>query len=164
MNAYRAEDNVQLPDIINRPDLQSRWQRGWFAALAAAGWLIWLYLFAPILSLLGWLFGAQRFSQYVLFTQEHTVRTVLIYALIILVAGVFFLGWAIYNYLRFRGEDRREPPVAVTNAQMAEAFRIDVGAVATVQRLKVARLGYDELGHIVTIQPDDAAAGRYTRR
>ncbi len=157
MNAYRAEQDVQLPEIIERPDLQSRIQRSLFAAIAAAGWLIWLYLFAPLLSLLGWVFGIQRFQVYVLFNEAHSLSTLLVYGLIIVVAGLALIGWALYNYFRFRGEDRRAAPSPVNDAQLADGFRIDVQQVQAVQQARISLVSHDEHGHISGVHPVDAA-------
>lgn len=157
MNAYQAEQNIHLPEIIERPDLQSRIQRSLFAAIAAAGWLIWLYLFAPLLSVLGWVFGIQRFQTYVLFNEAHSLSTLLVYGLIIAIAGLALIAWALYNYIRFRGADRRTAPSPVNDVQLAAGFRIAIEQVHAVQKAQVSVLTHDEKGQIVAVREAQAA-------
>jgi biofilm PGA synthesis protein PgaD len=51
-----------------------------------------------------------------------TMETLGIYALVALVNGAILLAWARYNAYRFRGVDRRQAPVPLTDAQLAESF------------------------------------------
>lgn len=42
--------------IIDRPDLQSWRQRAVFGSLTVMFWMLWLLLWLPLITLLGWLF------------------------------------------------------------------------------------------------------------
>jgi biofilm PGA synthesis protein PgaD len=57
-------DGLVLPDFIFRSDLQTFMQKSTSALLAAIGWMIWAYLFVPLLSLFAWWLGYRRFYNY----------------------------------------------------------------------------------------------------
>ncbi|MCK0746688.1 poly-beta-1,6-N-acetyl-D-glucosamine biosynthesis protein PgaD [Chromohalobacter nigrandesensis] len=143
---------LKLPNIIYRPDLQSRRQRGLFALLAGVGWLIWLYLFLPLSTLLGWAFGSERFQAYVIDGHEHSWSSLMIYAVTVVLAGAALLIWAFYNYRRFRHADRRRPPSPLTTERLATSFGVDEAQVARLQQGRVATLYHDAEGNITDIE------------
>lgn len=162
MSASDADLGIRLPDTIERPDLQSRLHRGVFAVLSTLGWLVWLYLFAPLLSLLAWALGYQRLHRFVLVNAHHVIFTLVIYAGAVVLAGVLLLAWAVYNLLRFGPKDRRSAAAPVSAAELAEAFRIDPEQVQRLHDGRVLRLHHDAAGHITaveTIMRPDAAQG-----
>ncbi|MCI0511077.1 poly-beta-1,6-N-acetyl-D-glucosamine biosynthesis protein PgaD [Chromohalobacter marismortui] len=143
---------LELPDIIQRPDLQSRRQRGVFALLSGLGWMLWLYLFLPLSTLLGWAFGSVRFEAYVIDSHEHSWASLSIYAVTVGLAGMALLLWAFYNYRRFRHADRRRPPAPLTTERLATSFGVRDAQVEHLQRSHVTTLRHDAWGHIVAIE------------
>nr|CDQ37556.1 hemin storage system protein [Virgibacillus halodenitrificans] len=143
---------LELPEIIHRPDLQSRRQRGVFALLSGLGWMLWLYLFLPLSTLLGWAFGSERFQSYVIDSHEHSWASLTIYAVTVVLAGMALLIWAFYNYRRFRHADRRRPPAPLTTERLAASFGVSEAQVEHLQRSRVTTLHHDARGHIVGIE------------
>jgi poly-beta-1,6-N-acetyl-D-glucosamine biosynthesis protein PgaD len=143
-----TSDHLELPQIIHRPELQGRFRRGALAMLSVVCWAIWLYLFAPLLTLLGWAFGYDRLQDYALANAEYTSYTVFIYAVLIAAAGLSLLFWALYNLLRFRNKNRRGRLHAVTPQALAEAFGVSVGDIEQMHRADHIVIDYDENGQI----------------
>jgi biofilm PGA synthesis protein PgaD len=150
MNSTRHDPEIRLPQTIHRPELQSRVQRSVYALLSTIGWLVWLYLFGPLLSALAWMFGYKRFNEYVLNNTSHAMHTLMIYAIIIGAAGLAFVLWATYNLFRFRGRSRRAATEPATLAEVARTYDVSEALVAQIRRTKVQRVHHDEHGKITT--------------
>lgn len=146
---------VRLPELIHHPELQSRLRRGVFAIIATLGWMLWLYLFAPLLSIAAWLFGFHRFQHYAWHNTHRAVMTLLLYLVIIAAAGATFVLWAVYNLLRFGRRDRRMAITPVTLAEMALAYGVTDAVVGQMRAAKVQRVHHDEHGNILRIEPLD---------
>ncbi|HYW04524.1 MAG TPA: poly-beta-1,6-N-acetyl-D-glucosamine biosynthesis protein PgaD [Gammaproteobacteria bacterium] len=166
MTAQAPETDLQIPEPIHRPDLQTPIQRGAFAVLSLLGWLAWLYLFVPLLTVLAWAFGVHRFDRYVLGSVGVSAFTLSVYAVIIVAAGLTLVLWAIYNLLRFRGKDRRSPPPTVSEAALASAVGLEITRLRRLRRARVAWVRCDDLGRIAQIEagpPVDRAGAEATR-
>ncbi|TEU27323.1 poly-beta-1,6-N-acetyl-D-glucosamine biosynthesis protein PgaD [Alkanindiges illinoisensis] len=143
-------ENVVLPAFIDRPDLQSWSQRGVFGMLAAAGLMVWLYLFIPLLSLLAWWFGWHRFDQYIVHDYEHGFSQHLTSLVaVIMILGLMLLAWASYNILRFYNKERRHPMPDVQPSDMAHFYELETHMVEQAQGAQVNLFFYDRQGKIV---------------
>jgi biofilm PGA synthesis protein PgaD len=128
--------------LIERPDLQSSRQRTLYGGLTFGFWVLWLYLWVPVLALLAWSLGLQQAYKYmVVFGGYRDVLNLLaLYSVVILLLGGGLVVWALYNIIRFRGVEARTAALPVTPAQIALKFGQTTEAVArwqTEQRLYV---------------------------
>lgn len=118
------------PLIIERPDLQSPPQRVLSAGLTALLWAVWAYLWLPVIALLGWLFGASRFYEEMVVASGDVALLELLgwYALVIGLLAGSLVCWASYNFIRFRGKERRSIRRATTIEEIAAraGFKPDV--------------------------------------
>jgi biofilm PGA synthesis protein PgaD len=145
-------ENVVLPAFIDRPDLQSWSQRGVFGMLAAAGLMVWLYLFIPLLSLLAWWFGWHRFDQYIVHDyQQGFTQHLAVLVAVVMVLGLMLLGWASYNILRFYNNERRHAMPDVQAGDMAHFYELETSAVEQAQASQVNLFFYDRHGKIVNM-------------
>lgn len=141
----------RVPEIIQRPDLVPIAKRGVLALIAAVGWALWLYLLLPLGALLAWWFGYQRVDLFVLTNPSKTLETIHIYALIILAGGLLFIFWAVYNWLRFRGMDRRNAPKPVGSEDIGQAFHLPRESVQLAQGGTNLVFHYSDEGEITRI-------------
>ncbi|WP_426687440.1 poly-beta-1,6-N-acetyl-D-glucosamine biosynthesis protein PgaD [Rhodanobacter ginsengiterrae] len=153
-----AGQRIRLPKIIYRPDLQSVRRRHLYAGISVVAWLVWLYLFVPLLTLVVWAFGVHRFDDYLLKSPANSAHVFLIYGAIIVAVGIAFLLWATYNLLRFRGKDRRATPDAVTASETAAYFGLQADQIGVLRTLQVVRVHHDETGAIIRIDPPSPIA------
>jgi biofilm PGA synthesis protein PgaD len=142
------------PLIIDNPELQTPRQRYAFAAVTLVFWVLWFYLWIPIVSLLAWLFGAERFYQEMISKSglDALIEILGLYAIIILTMGIILSGWAWYNQLRFRGHDKRRASAVVTPAEAASFFALKPEQLDLARYAKHVVIEHDDHGNIRDIR------------
>ncbi|MCM5571527.1 poly-beta-1,6-N-acetyl-D-glucosamine biosynthesis protein PgaD [Burkholderiaceae bacterium FT117] len=143
------------PLIIERPDLQSRPQRVASATLTAFFWALWVYLWLPVLALVGWWFGATRFYDEMVRQEGYRPLVEMLgwYAICIgLLAGSLIL-WALYNLGRFRGRERRKARPVVLVSQVAARAGLDADQLLAWHRARILHVTHDDDGRIVSVTP-----------
>jgi poly-beta-1,6-N-acetyl-D-glucosamine biosynthesis protein PgaD len=118
-----------LPDrrglIIERPDLQPRRERVIYGTITAVAWVLWAYLWLPLVTLVAWYFGVRAFIREVVIPDRVTLlATGASYLLVIVVLGGALLVWSRYNLRRFGGEDRREASAPLGGEEIRAWFSI----------------------------------------
>jgi biofilm PGA synthesis protein PgaD len=148
------------PLIIERPDLQSRPQRMVSAALTTVFWALWLYLWMPVVALLGWAFGFSRFYDEMVRREGYKPLAELLgwYGLSIGLLAGSLVCWALYNLLRFRGRERRTARPLVRVAQVAEGAGVDADTLLLWQRARVLSVTHDDDGRIESVDVFSAVA------
>jgi biofilm PGA synthesis protein PgaD len=118
-------------------------------------WLFWVYLWMPLISLVGWYFGFQLFyDEMVLHEGWYSlVKLLLIYALIVAVLGGLLILWARINYLRFSRKERRRPVPNLSPATQARDFGVVVDEVSHGRSSQISVVHHDQEGQIVKIEP-----------
>jgi biofilm PGA synthesis protein PgaD len=157
---------VARPLIIERPERQSSRQRWLYGVMTLGFWLIYIYLWLPLITLAGWTFGVWRgYDILVLAEGFRAFRTLLVwYGLGIGVFTGSLVLWAGYNIVRFRGVDRRQPALPLELGEQAAYYGVPAGALAAWRQeriLVVCHVGHGRLS-VVTPQPapDAVAASR----
>jgi biofilm PGA synthesis protein PgaD len=137
--------------IIERPDLQTLAQRYGYGTLTFVFWFAYLYLWLPVLNLLAWSFEAYFFYDRMIVLEgfRDLFAGVQYYFGVIVLLFVFLIGWALINYLRFRGLERRQAPPPVTTEDLAHHFGVPVELTRAWQRSKSITIRYDAGGNII---------------
>lgn len=152
----------RVPELIERPDLESSGRRRVGRLFNLIAWGAWIYLLGPLVALIGWLFGAERFQQHILDNATETLAAVQVYGLVIAAATALFIGWAGYNWIRFRGNDRRSAPKPVTTEALARRFAISTDDAEALRRARIATVFFDDDARITAIRVQCDAGGRPT--
>lgn len=130
--------------MISRPSSQPRLKRTLFGAFTLLAWSVYLYLWAPLATLVLWFIGL-RTTYLQLYLQQNAVNTTLLLHLagIAALCAASLIGWAEYNRGRFHGADRRARQPDATLAEIAERLGADADEVATLQdsRISTVRIG-----------------------
>lgn len=123
------------PLIIERPDLQSKLQRYGYLSVTLICWLLWLYLFVPLLSLVAWVLGATLIYQTLLqgLQVAELSQLAIHYGTGILVLCGVFVTWAVSSYLRFRDVARRHAPVRVDDARLRRSHHLTADELAALR-------------------------------
>lgn len=131
MNGMSAGDKSLKFDsrLIRKPRQQPRLQRTLWGAVNVLFWAFLLYLWAPLLTVLSWLFGI-RLAWRQLYEYQEQLDPFLLMALpvIFLCCTIGLIGWSEYNRRRFSGKERRRPTAAIDRKQIAT----DLGASPAV--------------------------------
>lgn len=143
------------PPLIEKPERISRARRTVGGAVTAAGWLVYAWLWVPLLTFLAWLVGIRTAWQR-LYLEQNAVDPFVLAALpvIALLCGLLLIGWAEYNRVRFAKADQRRR----RNDVDEEAVTDRLGAPAEVAEMlrseRVVTVSLD-----ATAQPKAARAG-----
>ncbi len=141
------------PDIIYRPDLVPKRRRALFSGITLIAWVIWAYLFLPLVNLLAWYLGYELFSHHVLDLERSVlIGTLQAYGLVIACAGLVIIGWSRYHVIRFRGRERRTPIEDVSAAMLSERFQVDLDTIARLQGGKNLIMHLDSEGMVLSVQ------------
>jgi biofilm PGA synthesis protein PgaD len=153
---------VKRPLIIERPDRQSSRQRWLYGMMTLGFWLLYIYLWLPLITLAGWTFGIWRgYDVFVLAEGFRAFRMLLVwYGLGIGVFTGSLVLWAGYNIARFRGIDRRQSALPLELGEQAAYYGVPAGALAVwrEERILVVRHGGHGRLSVVTLQPAPASA------
>lgn len=148
---------MKTPLIINCPDLQTLKQKYTYAAITLLFWVIWFYLWLPLLSFFAWVFGIEIFYEHmvVLDGLNSLVDMLGWYALIITLTGVILILWSRYNLLRFRKKNQRTQPAPLTPQQLSLFFKIEAKKIEHYQVSRRIIIQHDADGNIKTISTDN---------
>lgn len=90
--------------------------------------------------------------------------TLLGYGIFVGINATILIGWALYNYFRFHGPDRRRSLSPVTPAEVATHFGVDIALAQTMATTRIGVLHHDAEGNVLRFEPDKAGAGMVTAR
>jgi len=151
--------------VIERPEMQSPLQRvtGW--GVTFVFWVIWLYLWLPLISLFAWLVGIRLFREHMIDNGGYEVLFDIIgwYLLIILITSVALLGWARYNLMHFRGKGRRKSALPIDLAAHAHDFKVDPQRLLQWQTAKHLVIHHDGQGDIARVETANPAIDSTTK-
>jgi biofilm PGA synthesis protein PgaD len=124
--------------IIERESLLSPLRRAGQYGWGAASWLVLVNLLRPVLAGLLWIAG-EEWARRTVFSREGLRKPdfFIKYSLVILAIFLVFLGWNRYNYLRFRGTDRRQPRGECESYELARYYDIGMEDMEALARADV---------------------------
>ena len=141
------DEPLELPEYIDKPEYVRRKGAGY--SLMALGWLMWMWLFAPLLTgLLWWLEGQVVYAQVMGQEQPMTSISLMKLSFGIGVLIVCLLAWASYNWARFHRAERRRPLDNATEEELAQSFAIEPRDIVQMRRAKNMTLHYSEQGQL----------------
>ncbi len=125
--------------IINHPEWQTTKQKYLIGLVTLGFWMLWFYLWAPLISLLAWVFGIHTFHYQMIELEGYkgVLRLMGTYAIVIGILGGGLILWATYNIQRFSGMDRRSLRPVVTNEMMATKLKIETNYLEDLLNSKV---------------------------
>ncbi|WP_336969804.1 poly-beta-1,6-N-acetyl-D-glucosamine biosynthesis protein PgaD [Sphingobium aromaticiconvertens] len=137
--------------IINVSNTRSRLARVIDLVVTAIAWLVFGYLLYR--GLFAGSTGAGDAPRPIVPEALQTLHTVTLYVIVALVNAAILFAWAIYNQLRFRGQDRRSAISQASDHQLAQSYRVDT---ATLQQLRTKGptiVYHDAHGRIADVLP-----------
>lgn len=139
------ESQLEIPQYIDEPKYVRNKSAGY--GLFFLGWLVWIWLFLPLLTLLLWWYEGYSIYHYLIIgTGPDGSISLLHIALAIVIFILCLLVWASYNWIRFHNKERRHAPIPVTAEHLAQSFDLQVADIETLKQAKNVTLHYDEDG------------------
>ncbi len=137
--------------VIHNPSLQSLRQKYVSRVLTFVFWLLWFFLWIPLITLIGWVAGIDIFYLEMIELEGYQ-EVIAEFSLFLL--GVTGIGgllgiWALYNFQRFKNVERRAAINPVNNQQLAAFFQIGESTLADLQKTRCFSLDFDPEGKIV---------------
>lgn len=108
--------------IIVKPHAVPPLRRTFWGMVTAACWVFYVYLLAPLLTVVLWFLGI-RTTYFELYQRDHSIEPFLLMVLplLALFCALLLIGWAEYNRWRFVGrKERRMPETNASREQVAE--------------------------------------------
>jgi len=71
------------------------------------------------------------------------------------VMGIFvviYIGWALYNQVRFQGKNRRRTVIPVKPEDLAHFYRLETQQVESFQHARTLTIYHDNKGHIIKVK------------
>jgi len=146
---------MKSPLIIDRPDLQAWQQKAMFGALTAMFWMVWVFLWMPLITLLAWLFFGQRFQLHMFELDGYKtfMGLLAVYCLVICTMGGGLLLWAAYNYHRFRGIDRRRNTDVPSVSTLGDFIQHPSTEIDAWRSYSIMTVDHDIHGGIIQVRP-----------
>jgi biofilm PGA synthesis protein PgaD len=145
------------PFIISHPERQSGAQHTMFSALTLSVWVLWLYLWLPLITTILWMVGI-RWAYIQVFRGSRGVSLWVI--VWILIATAVILGcWSSYNRLRFAKKTQRRQVQALAKSSIGVSFGISGATLSVLLRGRRLNLYFDDAEQLirVTAVSDDPA-------
>lgn len=142
------------PMIIDRPDLQSKAERYGWGSITLAFWVLYVYLWLPLLTLAAWWIGVKLFNYHMIELQGYSglIDKLDLYSVIILAISAILIGWAELNRMRFKNQLRRTDNVDVTVYEVAEKYDLDADKLTELRQKKSMTVYFSDNGSISDIR------------
>ena len=143
--------------VIDVPHLQTPGQRLATTLLSLSGWLLWGYLFLPLLFLCGWWLGVQTCSFWVNLCGGYLGLQQLLTLYGCTVVGLTF-GWATWvsmdglHHPKPRRTGNR-PAAVVTDAELSRFFVLPEQVLGECRRSRITTVEFDRDGKITGLIP-----------
>jgi biofilm PGA synthesis protein PgaD len=141
------------PLIIERPELQSSVQRYGWSSVTFVFWVLYVYLWLPLLTLAAWWIGAKLFDYHMIQLQGYAglIDKLSLYSSIIVIISVILIGWAEINRMRFKGQLRRMDVLDVTVGEVARKYNLQEQHLAELRQKKSMKVHFSDNGAISEI-------------
>lgn len=101
---------TQDPFILHPRQPASAGVRTFHGALTLAAWILYAYLWLPVVTVIAWLLGVRNtYVELAIRSYKFDENTFGILFVLAIAATVLLIGWAEYNRHKFGGHDRRTP-------------------------------------------------------
>lgn len=140
--------------IINSPSLQTLRQRYSSVLITLVFWVIWFFLWIPIITAVAWYLGfdVMYFEMFEMSGYKEVIRSFINFLIVVAILGGSLAVWATYNYLRFRGKDRRSAIKVVTPADISNYLNVDEDELKKYQHDRFVSVDFDDEGNFAHFQ------------
>lgn len=141
--------------IINYPQLQSHQKRISGMIVWALGWLMWIYLLIPLITLSSWLLGDKTMANEMRWFggYKSLLELLEIYVVTLLVLAMLWLVWVISHALR------KHPVIpaathTVTDSELCIFYQVSNDELQLCRSAQLTSVYFDDHGHIIHMESD----------
>jgi len=134
-------------------------------AITLCFWLVMLYLWQPLISMVAWSFKIKLFYEHMIILGGYQSFLSTIY-LYMMVVGTFCGGlilWANINQWRSRGKERRQPLAKVSPEQIADFYGVPKDQIAGWQHFKNCTVYFDQDNQIQGVETKGVSLNSQTQ-
>jgi biofilm PGA synthesis protein PgaD len=144
---------LSTPLIFEMPERLSYQRRLAYGTLTLAFWVVWVYLWLPLVTLLGWLGGFALFREHIGVRQGWLafLNNLPAYSLVVLILSGALVFWAITNWFRFSGKEARKAVSQVPIEDQATWLGVGQEDLQAWQQTKRMVVEHDESGRIIKV-------------
>lgn len=148
--------------IIDRPLLQRPADRAFWTTIRWLFWLFWIYLWLPLVSILGWFFGVTTAVDQMSTRLGYLelLRLLPYYVSVVTFAGALLVGWSYVQLRRFAGRERRKEITAATIEDLAGKLALDPTALCDWQQQRRLVAFHGENGALLFAEASPLADGK----
>jgi biofilm PGA synthesis protein PgaD len=140
---------AQSPLIISLPERQSSPQHAIFGALTLTIWVLWVYLWLPLITAILWMVGI-RWAYIQIFQGTRGVSLWVI-LWILLSAIIVVASWSNYNNIRYAKKTQRRRAQAVYKTAIREKFGITSPTLALLLRERRLNLYFSDSEQLIHV-------------
>jgi biofilm PGA synthesis protein PgaD len=117
--------NVVNKMIIEKPELQTSVQRYGWSTVTFAFWMLYVYLWIPLLTLIAWWIGVKLFNYHMIELNGYKglIDQLGLYSVIVVMLSITLIGWAEIDRMRFKNQIRRVDHLPLTDSQIAMKYK-----------------------------------------
>jgi biofilm PGA synthesis protein PgaD len=145
--------------IIEKPELQSNIHRYGWGSVTFVFWVIYIYLWLPLITLVAWWFGAKMFNLQMIQLDGYKglLNNLGLYFVIIVVISLILIGWAELERMRFKDNLRRLMNNDITVGEVAQKYNMHEHELAHFRQKKSMLIHFSDDGLISNINEYTAA-------
>jgi len=146
--------------IIEKPLLAPLPNRMGWGFLTAFFWIVWVYLWMPLITLGIWALGFGSYGKYFQYISQSQIdemkHLVIVYLSVIAVLSGSLLVWARTEFMRFRNVHRRTRPLPATVEELANFAQTAPQTLADLGSVRRMVVHHDDQGQFLFAEiPDD---------
>ena len=136
--------------ILETPKLQTLRLKYSSALLTLIFWIIWFYLWVPLITIAGWWFQIRFFQKELIMVEgfEAFIQALPTFIGTTLALTGTLALWALYNFSRFKGMDRRKPLAPIQKSDFLQLLNISEAELDAAQSNKISTIIISEEGKI----------------
>lgn len=125
-----------------------------YGLLTVVFWGLWLYLWMPLITFIAWLLGLDAFITHMVNLEGYRglKQLLAVYSMVIVILGGSLVIWALYNWMRFHGKERRTERAPVSIAEMSDYACMDPAKLKAAQSSQRLVLHHDDHARVTGIE------------
>jgi biofilm PGA synthesis protein PgaD len=140
--------------IIEKPELQTSVQRYGWSTVTLAFWMLYVYLWLPLLTLVAWWVGVKLFNYQMIQLNGYQglIDQLGLYSIIIVILSFSLIGWAEIDRMRFKNQLRRVDHLPLTDREIAMKLNLQERQLTQLREKESLKVHFSDKGIIFEVE------------